>query len=143
MFKKGTLDSVKRAAIKNELTDAMKRLRYAGEGFEFQIAPGEEGIFAIVIEDVMRENPDFSFVAWASGPAIVRRKDIDAINPDFKRVNEAQGFIEHGGDSFSIEAVDPRPMAAPSGGNITPKEYAKQMPDAAEKYGIPEIGKKE
>lgn len=134
MFQKGSFDTKKRAAIGAEMTMTMRKLKYAGEGFEVLIAPGEEGIMALVIEDVMRANPDFALVAWPSGPAIVRRKDIDAINADFRKVNESTGFVTSGGADFDIESIDPKPLAASSGGRVKDGDYGKAMPDAYEKY---------
>lgn len=134
MFQKGSFDSKKVKKLEAELTATMRRLRFAGEGFEVLIAPGEEGIWALVIESVMRANPDFALVAWPSGPAIVRRKDVDSINKDFKAINESTGFITPGGENFRIEDIDARPVFSQSGGRMSKEEYQKEMPNAHELY---------
>lgn len=140
MFTKEAFDSKRRTEIETEITAMMKHLRKKGQGFEFVIAPGEEGIFALVIEGIMQKNPEYALVAWPGGPAIVRRHDVDAI-PDklMMAKNVDSGFVTAGGDNFSIEAIDP----TPSGGErISSAEYHKAMPNAAEKYGIPELAPK-
>ncbi len=139
----GEIDNRRREQIEVELLATMGKLNKAGQGFELLIAPGEEEIWDAVLQNIMETHPDFSLVMWPSGPGVVRRKDIDAINPEFKKVNEATGFLTAGGSQFNIDDVDPRPMAGPGGGSISKEEFIKQMPDAVEKYGIPELGKKE
>lgn len=136
----GDISSERQAQIEMELLLSMKRLRKAGEGFEILVSPGEEDVWMSVLQNIMRANPDFAVVMWPSGPGVVRRKDIDAINPDFKRVNEAAGFIVPGGENFNAADLDPRPVG---GEGISAAKYAKEMPDAAEKYGIDELAKKE
>lgn len=139
MFQKESFDSKKRDQIEKEITQAMKRLA-GGQGFEFQIAPGEEGIMALVIEGIMQKNPGYSLVAWKNGPAIVRRKDVDAIkDKSIRDVNVETGFITAGGEGFNIEDVDPTPKGTES---ISSKEYQKAMPNAAELYDIPELAPK-
>jgi hypothetical protein len=137
------IDRNRQAQIEVELLATMGKLKRAGEGFELLIAPGEEQVWAAVLQNIMQAHPDYALVMWPSGPGVVRRKDIDAINPDFKKVNESAGFINNGGSDFNIDDVDPRPLAGGGGGQISKKEFLKEMPDAAEKYGIPELGMKE
>lgn len=140
MRSSGDIGNERRAQIELEILETMKRLKKAGEGFELLIAPGEESVWSAVLENLMRANPDFAVVMWPSGPGVVRRRDIDAINPDFKKINEAAGFIVNGGESFKADDIDPR---VTGGEAISSKEYAKQMPDAADAYGIPELGRRE
>lgn len=143
MLQKGMFDSKRVTAIELELTATMRRLRYAGEGFEVLISPGEEGIWALVIESVMRHNPDFSLVAWPTGPAIVRRRDVDSVNTDLKQINESTGFVTHGGDNFNIESIDAKPSFGAGGGRIKQSDYQKAMPNAYEAYDNHEALKKE
>lgn len=140
MFEKGSFDTKRKNEITQEITAMMKLLKKEGQGFEFQIAPGEEGIFALVIEDLMRAHPAYALVAFPGGPAIVRRRDYDAIKDSaLKAVNMESGFVTAGGDNFNIEAIDPRPTG---GESISSAEYQKAMPNAAEAYGIPELAPK-
>lgn len=139
MFEKSSFDSKRREEIEREITQAMRRLA-GGQGFEFQIAPGEEGIMALIIEGIMQKNPHYSLVAWKNGPAIVRRRDVDAIkDKSIRDVNVDAGFITAGGDSFNIEDISPTPTGADS---IRAEEYHREMPNAAELYNIPELAPK-
>ena len=51
---------------------------------------------------------------WPEGPAIVRTADVDALNPQFREVNESSQFLNRGGADFNIESIDPRPTGGES-----------------------------
>ena len=131
MRQSGEIGRERQVQIEMELLDTMKRLKKAGEGFELLIAPGEEDVWAAVLQNIMVTNPDYAVVMWPSGPGIVRRRDVDAINPDFKKINMETGFIVNGGDSFDADSLNPRPLDV---GRVKDGDYEKAIPNAYELY---------
>lgn len=130
----GEIGRERQERIETEILGMMKQLRKAGEGFELLIAEGEEQVWAAVLQNIMQVHPDFSVVMWPSGPGIVRRRDIDAINPDFKKINEATGFLITGGESFNVDDINPQPRSMASGGVMGKNELEKEIPNAYELY---------
>jgi hypothetical protein len=115
------MDTAKRRAIKNELVALLKKTKKAGEGIAIE---NDDGSMTNVIEWILRENPEFGLAVWPSGPAIVRRADIDGLDAALRDKNKASGFLYEGGANFSMGNVKPN---ANGGDSITPAKYEEQL----------------
>lgn len=107
-------DSKKRREYKVALLDLLKRTTKAGDGIQLTMPATETGIWSPVIEEILRENRQYTLAMWPEGPAIVRTADVDALNPQFREVNESSQFLNRGGADFNIESIDPRPTGGES-----------------------------
>jgi hypothetical protein len=113
------LDPLKRAELKAQLLDLMrKRHRAIDRGLQFEGVtldnPTPENFaLVLVIKDILQENREFSVVQWSGGIALVRTAQVDAINPDYQKVNESADFIIRGGSDklFDFEDRVPRPVS--------------------------------
>lgn len=115
------MDTQKRRAIKNELVALLKKTQKAGEGIAIE---NDDGSMTNVIEWILRENPEFGLAVWPSGPAIVRRADIDGLAELYREKNKSAGFLYEGGDGFSMDNVKPN---ATGGDKISEAEYEKAI----------------
>ena len=115
------MDTQKRRAIKNEVVALLKKTQKAGEGIAIE---NDDGSMTNVIEWILRENPEFGLAVWPSGPAIVRRADIDGLQAEYRDKNKAAGFLYEGGAGFSMDNVKPNPTG---GESITANQYEEQQ----------------
>lgn len=115
------MDTNKRKQIKRELVDLLKRTQKAGEGIAIE---NDDGAMTNIIEWILRDHPEFGLAVWPSGPAIVRRKDIDGLDALYRDKNKASGFLYDGGANFSMDNVKPN---ANGGESITPEKYEEQI----------------
>jgi hypothetical protein len=115
------MDTQKRKAIKNELVALLKKTQKAGEGIAIE---NDDGSMTNVIEWILRENPEFGLAVWPSGPAIVRRADIDGLAELYREKNKASGFLYDGGADFSMDNVKPN---ANGGDKISEAEYERTI----------------
>ncbi len=114
-------DSLHRKKIKSELLAIMDRTKKAGEGFSIE---NDDGTLTPVIEEILRERPEFSLTVWLSGPAIVRTSDVDALEGVIRETNISAGFIHRGGQDFNMDLVKPTPTG---GANVSQQEYDEEV----------------
>lgn len=114
-------DSLHRKRIKTELVALLKKTQKAGEGIAIE---NDDGTMTPVIEWILRENPEFGLAVWPTGPAIVRRADIDGLAEMYREKNKSAGFLYDGGDGFSMDNVKPN---ATGGDKISEAEYEKAI----------------
>jgi hypothetical protein len=133
-------DSQKRKEYKAVLLGLLARTQKAGDGIQISPGEGESGIWSPVIEEILRENRQYSLAMWPEGPAIVRTADIDALNADFRQVNESAQFLNRGGQDFNIEEIKPRPTG---GERVKAEEWEKEIGQELDKPGYENPFKKE
>lgn len=115
------MDTQKRKGLKNELVALLNKTQKAGDGIAIE---NDDGALTNVIEWILRDHPEFGLAVWPSGPAIVRRADIDGLDAIYRDKNKAAGFLYDGGAGFSMDNVKP---GATGGDNITPEKYEEQL----------------
>jgi hypothetical protein len=94
-------DSVKRARLRAELLAQLKALPPRGM-VQFKLKPHDEAYaaFALVIEEIRRDHPEYGVIRWKGGNAIIRSEDEELLrimDPTLHAVNVASGFVEKGG----------------------------------------------
>jgi hypothetical protein len=92
---------VKRARLRAELLAQLKALPPRGM-VQFKLKPHDEAYaaFALVIEEIRRDHPEYGVIRWKGGNAIIRSEDEELLrimDPTLHAVNVASGFVEKGG----------------------------------------------
>lgn len=96
------LDSKFRLTLKNELLEMIRKRHPAiDRGLQFEGVSmtdiDEKGMSIIlVLQDILQQNRDLSIVQWPGGIALVRTQQVDALNDDYRQVNENANFIIRG-----------------------------------------------
>lgn len=123
------LDPQKRLELKNQLLSLL-RTRHPGidrglqfEGVTLDNPTPENFALVLVIKDILQQHREFSVVQWTGGIALVKTAQVEAINPDYQRVNEKADFIIRGGsDNLDMfEDRVPKPIST-DGTDGTKKE---------------------
>ena len=113
------LDSNKRAELKTELEQLIRKRHPAiDRGLQFEgvtlLNPDERSLSIIlVLQEIIRENREFSLVQWPGGIALVKTGQVDNLNKDYQKVNEQANYIIRGGTEKAAELLDN--AAAPAG----------------------------
>lgn len=110
------LDPQKRLELKNELL-ALLRRRHRGidrglqlEGVSLDNPTPENFALVLVIQDILKETREFSVVQWSGGIALVRTAQVDSINPEYQKINEAADFIIRGQSDKVVDFEDRVPV---------------------------------
>ncbi len=112
-------DSQKRAELKNELQQLIRKRHPAiDRGLQFEgvtlLDPDERSLsILLVLQEIIRENREFSLVQWPGGIALVKTGQVDNLNVDYQKVNEQANYIIRGGSEKAAELLDH--AAAPAG----------------------------
>ena len=116
------LDSQKRLELKNQILDLMrKRHRAIDRGLQFEGVTldnpqPEHFALILVLKDILQTHKEYSVVQWSGGIALVRTAQVDALNPDYQKVNEKSDFIIRGG-SDNLDIFEDRAPTPISGEN--------------------------
>jgi hypothetical protein len=113
------LDSQKRAELKGELEQLIRKRHPAiDRGLQFEgvtlLDPDERSLSVLlVLQEIIRENREFSIVQWPGGIALVKTGQVDNLNKDYQAVNEQSNYIIRGGSEKAAGLLDN--VAAPTG----------------------------
>jgi hypothetical protein len=116
------LDSRQRAELKGELEQLIRKRHPAiDRGLQFEgvtlLDPNEKSLSVLlVLQEIIRENREFSIVQWPGGIALVKTGQVDNLNKDYQAVNEQSNYIIRGGSEKAAELLEH--VAVPQG----PKE---------------------
>lgn len=96
-------DRQKRESLKKTLLALLKtNLRSVNDamdiaGLDLYKTSDKSGLLGPVIEEICRENKQYSLIMFASNPCIVLTQGVDSLNSDFREKNLSEGLIKRGG----------------------------------------------
>lgn len=106
------LDSQKRAQLKAELLELLRqrnRVIERGiqlEGVSLDNPTPETLTLVLVVQDIIRENREYSVIQWPGGISIVRTAGVESLNKDFQEVNEKSNYIVRGGTEQAADLLN-------------------------------------